>query len=173
MPLNFCGNPKAKAKHEKLRANTSFRFDKEEAAKIKALRKRRSSGLEPEPEPEPEDGHSPRRASTGGGTDYVCLHSAPMYTDWDPRQNPTGSARLYYAEYAFGTAAQLSNLWKLNEKHVPCAVCQSRGAIATYMQPGSILCAAGWGVAYRMKKLDVLIRLLAAVAPKPRGRRRP
>ena len=41
MPLNFCGNPKAKAKHEKLRANTSFRFDKEEAAKIKALRKRR------------------------------------------------------------------------------------------------------------------------------------
>jgi hypothetical protein len=85
---------------------------------------------------------------SGGGTDYVCLHSAPMYTDWDPRQNPTGSARLYYAEYAFGTAAQLSNLWKLNEKHVPCAVCQSRGAIATYMQPGSIICAAGWAKEY-------------------------
>ena len=78
MPLNFCGNPKAKAKHEKLRANTSFRFDKEEAAKIKALRKRRDSGLEPEPEPEPEDGHSPRRASTGGGTDYVGRADSAM-----------------------------------------------------------------------------------------------
>ena len=36
-----------------------------------------------------------------------------------------------------------------------------------------VLCAAGLGVAYRMKKLDRLIRFLAAVAPKPRGRRRP
>ena len=36
-----------------------------------------------------------------------------------------------------------------------------------------VLCAAGWGVAYGMKKLDPLIRFLAAFAPKPRGRRRP
>ena len=39
-----------------------------------------------------------------------------------------------------------------------------------------VLCAAGWGVAYRMKKIDRLIRALAAFAPPPpgpRSRRRP
>ncbi len=38
-----------------------------------------------------------------------------------------------------------------------------------------VSCAAGWGVAYRMKKIDRLIRALTAFAPPPgpRSRRRP
>lgn len=36
-----------------------------------------------------------------------------------------------------------------------------------------LLCVAGWGAAYKMKKLDGLVRAMSAFAPPPRHRRRP
>ena len=90
----------------------------------------------------------------GSGSNYICMHPQPEYTDWDPRTNGAasgaapGGARLFPTEYAFGTPAQLADLWSLDTKYVPCAVCQSRGAMATFMQPGSTVCPTGWASEY-------------------------
>ena len=89
-------------------------------------------------------------ADQGGGHNYVCLHETPTYGEVEAGLE-TDSARLYRVEYDTGTRG-LWKLWRLHERNVPCAVCQTTGSLATLMQPGATACPEGWSTEYTGKR---------------------
>ena len=81
----------------------------------------------------------------GSGTNYVCLHETPVYST--TATTSQAGARLYRAEYET-TSAGLYFLWVLQNKDVPCAVCQTTGGLAVMTQHGSSSCPTGWSTEY-------------------------
>ena len=84
----------------------------------------------------------------GSGYNYLCMHGSPQYeaASFNTAANSVGGRvfRLQYETDATG----LWRLWKVHDEDVPCAVCQSTGALATLMQPGNSVCPTGWSTEY-------------------------
>jgi hypothetical protein len=84
---------------------------------------------------------------TGGGYNFLCMHSDALYSSEGNTDEERTGARLYRTEY--GTFIKgLWTLWYLQDEDVPCAVCQSSGSVATLMQPGNTECPSGWSTEY-------------------------
>ena len=97
-------------------------------------------------------GHGAGGASTttnkGGGYNYLCMHGSPQYepSSFNSAANTVGG-RVFRLQYET-TNKGLWKLWKVHNEDVPCAVCQSTGALAALMQPGNSMCPTGWSTEY-------------------------
>ena len=97
-------------------------------------------------------GHGAGGGSTStnlaSGYNYLCMHGSPQYeaSSFNTVANSVG-ARVFRLQYETNNKG-LWKLWKVHNEDVPCAVCQSTGALAVLMQPGNSVCPTGWSSEY-------------------------
>ena len=77
----------------------------------------------------------------GGGSNYLCLRSDPVFREDDPGVARIIRATVHGAEYQHPYKDQL------HDHNVPCAICQVTHKTAL-MMPGTNLCDEGWTTEY-------------------------
>ena len=84
--------------------------------------------------------------STGGGSNYLCLSSNPIFDKTTPGSQ--GASFIYGTKYE---VSGNSNMFPKNlyNHDAPCAVCHTESRGSHVMIPGRNVCPSGWTLEYK------------------------